>query len=86
MPEICRFFGIIISMFHNDHNPPHFHAKYGSYKMTINISDFSILDGYLPPRVFGFVMEWASIHKEELLLNWEAARKEKPLKKINPLE
>jgi len=86
MPEICRFFGIVISMFHKDHNPPHFHARYGSYKISIDILDFSILSGYLPPRALGLVMEWASLHKDELLKNWEAAEQEIPLIKIEPLK
>ncbi|MCF6155502.1 MAG: DUF4160 domain-containing protein [Candidatus Brocadia sp.] len=86
MPEICRFFGIVISMFHKDHNPPHFHARYGNHKISINILDFSILNGYLPPRALGLIMEWAALHKDELLKNWEAVEQEKPLIKIEPLE
>lgn len=81
-----QIFGIIISLFHNDHNPPHFHARYGNHKIAINISDFAILSGYLPPRILGFVMEWASLHQDELIQNWEAAKKEKPLTRIEPLE
>ncbi len=86
MPEISRFFGIIIAMFHNDHNPPHFHARYGSYKAAIKIDDFKVLEGYLPPRALGLVMEWAVIYKDELLMDWELAIERKPLSPIEPLK
>lgn len=86
MPELSRFFGIIIAMFHNDHNPPHFHARYGSYKAAIRIEDFAVLEGYLPPRALGLVMEWAEIHKDELIRDWDLAMEKKPLLSIEPLK
>lgn len=86
MPEISRFFGIIIAMFYDDHNPPHFHAKYGNYKAAIKIKDFTVLDGFLPPRAMGLVVEWAAIHKDELLMDWEAAKDKRPLFPIEPLK
>ena len=86
MPEICRFFGIIIAMFYDDHNPPHFHARYGSYKAAIRVEDFAVLEGYLPPRALGLVVEWADIHKEELLADWELVIDRKPLSPIEPLK
>lgn len=86
MPEISRFFGIIIAIFYDDHNPPHFHARYEEYKATINIDELSILDGYLPPRVLGLVVEWAIIHKKELTEEWELSRDKKPLFPIEPLK
>jgi len=67
MPEISRFYGIIIAIFYDEHNPPHFHARYGEYKAAIKIENFSILKGKLPPKALGLVMEWASLHKDELL-------------------
>lgn len=86
----CRkyadFYGIVISIFHKDHNPPHFHARYGNYKIAIEISNFSVISGYFPPRALGIVMEWAALHKDKLLENWEAAEQEKPLFKIEPLK
>ncbi|MBI3579645.1 MAG: DUF4160 domain-containing protein [Ignavibacteriales bacterium] len=85
MPEISRFFGIIIAMFYDDHNPPHFHARYGNYKAAIKIDDFTILQGELPPRALGLVMEWAALHKDELIQDWYAARDKYPLKPIEPL-
>jgi len=86
MPEISRFFGIIISMFFDEHNPPHFHAKYGEFKASIDINDFAILGGTLPARALGLVIEWAMLHKEELMLNWKLAGKGKPLLPIEPLQ
>ena len=86
MPEISRFFGIIITMYYNDHPPPHFHVRYGGQKAIIVIPSLSLLHGSLSPRVFGMVMEWAALHQTELLENWDLARQQAPLKKIAPLE
>jgi hypothetical protein len=60
MPEISRFLGIIIAMYYNEHNPPHFHARYGDAKVEIAIETLSVLAGKLPPRAMGLVMEWAN--------------------------
>jgi hypothetical protein len=86
MPEICRFFGIIITMFYNDHTPAHFHVRYGEQKAIIAIETLTLLAGELSPRVFGLVMEWAVIHRLELQENWELCRAQVPLKKVQPLE
>jgi hypothetical protein len=85
MPEISRFYGIIIAMFYGDHPPPHFHACYGNDKITIKIPDFSVLEGYLPPRALGLVMEWAALHQSELARNWELGQANQPLEPILPL-
>jgi hypothetical protein len=85
MPEIARFYGILIAMFWDDHNPPHFHARYGGHKAAIEIGTLRILDGMLPPRALGLVVEWASQHKEELMNNWDDAKNNRPLRKIEPL-
>jgi len=85
MPEISRFFGIIIAMFHGDDNPPHFHAHYGEHRAIIRIEDFAVLEGTLPLRALGLVMEWAEIHRDELLKDWELASENKPLLRIEPL-
>ena len=69
MPEISRFLGIIITMYYNDHPPPHFHVRYNQQKAIIDIQNLSILEGKLTPRVFGLVIEWAAIHQAELLAN-----------------
>jgi phosphomannomutase len=86
MPEISRFFGIIIAMFFDEHNPPHFHARYGEYKMEVAIESLSVLAGKFPPRALGLVMEWAVMHRNELMEDWELARLRSELKKISPLE
>jgi len=85
MPEISRFLGIIISMYYDEHNPPHFHARYGDQSVEIIIQTLSVVSGKLPPRVLGLVLEWAVLHKEELLANWDNALHSKELKKIEPL-
>jgi len=86
MPQISRFFGIVVTMFYNDHPPPHFHARYGADQILIEIEDLAILHGSLPPRALGLVMEWAALHKAQLLENWHLARAQAPLKSIEPLE
>jgi hypothetical protein len=86
MPEICRFFGIIIAMYYDEHNPPHFHARYGDQKARIAIETLSVVAGELSPRVLGLVTEWASLHRNELMEDWKLARELSALKKIAPLE
>jgi hypothetical protein len=85
MPEISRFYGIIIAMFWDEHNPPHFHARYGSQNAALEIESLRLLDGKLPPRALGLVVEWASQHRESLMANWEKARNQNPLERIDPL-
>jgi hypothetical protein len=86
MPEIARFYGIVIKMFYEDHNPPHFHAIYGEYEVLIDISTLAVFAGNLPPRALGLVIEWATQHQNELLNNWERARVQDSLSKIEPLK
>lgn len=86
MPEISRFLGMIIAMYHKDHSPPHFHVRYNQYKATISIKDLALLGGKLPPKVFGLVIEWASQHQQELMEDWLLAEQFQSLKPIEPLE
>jgi hypothetical protein len=86
MPEISRFFGAIITMQYNDHPPPHFHVRYGGDKAIVGIENLAILAGRLPPRMLGLVVEWAALHREELLEDWHLARREAALNRIKPLE
>jgi hypothetical protein len=81
MPEISRFLGIIISMYFEEHNPPHFHVKYNEHKAVIEIQSLNVLAGYLPSKVRGLVEEWAELHQEELLVMWNS----KEFHKIKPL-
>jgi hypothetical protein len=86
MPRISEFFGIVVAMYHNDHAPPHFHAKYGEHEATFSIATLETLEGSLPRRASGLVVEWGERHRGELEENWELARKGKPLNRIAPLE
>jgi Domain of unknown function (DUF4160) len=86
MPTICRFYGIIIQMYFADHGPPHFHVIYNEYKAVIAIQDFSVLEGDLPPKALGLVMEWARLHKDSLIKDWNLATEMKGLEQIAPLE
>jgi hypothetical protein len=85
MPEISRFLGIVIKMFVDDHNPPHFHAIYGDVEALVEIRALSVFAGRLPPRVLGLVLEWAALHQEELLTDWGRAQRHNPLVRIDPL-
>jgi hypothetical protein len=86
MPEISRFFGIVITMYFEDHPPPHFHVRYGSAKAIFAIEPPGLLEGQLSPRTLGLVSEWAALHRNELLANWSRARQQEPLTRIAPLE
>jgi hypothetical protein len=86
VPEISRFFGIIITMYSNDHPPPHFHARYGSQKALIAIDPPGLLVGQLSPKALALVTEWAVLQRDELLADWQLARQQQPLNKIPPLE
>lgn len=86
MPEISRFFGIVIAMYYKDHQPPHFHAKYGNQTGVFAIGDLQLIEGQLPKRVVSLVLEWAFQHREELMNDWKLAVSKKPLQRIAPLE
>lgn len=86
MPEISRFLGIIITMYYGDHSPPHFHVRYGKFKAIVSIDPLMILEGRLPPRVQGLVIEWASLCQDELRENWQRGERRISFNKIAPLE
>ena len=86
VPEICRFFGIVIQMYIREEHEPRFHARYSDRKAAIEIKTLRVLSGRLPPRIQGFVAEWATLHEKELLENWERARLGRKLRRIAPLE
>ena len=86
MPEISRFFGIIISMYFADHPPPHFHVRYGTQKAIIAIDTLAVLAGRLSPRALALVVEWAALHRAELRRDWGLAEQQIPLDPIAPLE
>ena len=86
MPEISRFFGIIIRMYFHDHAPAHFHAIYGNDEVLIEIETLRVYRGRLPPRALGLVMEWAASHPVELRQDWQRAQAGEVLAPIEPLE
>ena len=85
MPELSRFLGVIIYMYFNDHNPPHFHVVYGEYEASISITGLGVLEGEVPARVLGYVVEWASMHKQALMNNWNMLQSTGTYCKIPPL-
>jgi hypothetical protein len=86
MPEVSRFFGIVIRMYFDDHNPPHFHAFYSGQEAEIGIEPIAILEGALPRRAASMVVEWAALHQAELLRNWQRLHNAEPVFRIEPLE
>ena len=85
MPELSRFLGILILMYFDDHNPPHFHVRYNDYRAIISIDDLNVSEGHLPARILGLVVEWAVLHKDELMRNWNMVKDTGEYFKIDPL-
>jgi len=73
MPEICRFYGIIIFMNYNDHDPPHFHARYEDQEVTIEVQS-GMIKGQMSKRALRLLFEWSEMHLEELMVNWRLAK------------
>lgn len=86
MPIISRFFGIVIRMYYNDHEPRHFHASYAEHEALIEIQTLAIYRGELPARALTLVREWAAQHREELHADWDRARTGLAPEPIAPLE
>jgi hypothetical protein len=85
MPEISRFYGIVIKMYHNDHSPPHFHAEYGGAQILVDLDTLGVIAGKLPPRATGLVIEWAALRRGELQDRWQQARRMQPILPVDPL-
>ena len=85
MPIISAFFGLRITMYYDDHMPPHFHVNYGSDKALVNIEEERIERGALPAKQLKLILAWTVIHHAELMENWELAKNHMPLKTIDPL-
>jgi Domain of unknown function (DUF4160) len=85
MPCISQFLGILIYMYYNEHSPPHFHAEYSGDEALYEIQTLQVYAGKLPRRVHNLVPEWADLHRQELLDEWQKARNGEPLDKIQPL-
>ena len=84
MPELCRFFGIVVRMYAGDHLPPHFHAEYAEHEAQIAISDRRVLGGSLPPRQLRMVAEWAELRQLELDAAWVHAVTDHAPGRIDP--
>lgn len=85
MPKLSEFFGVSIYMYWRDHGPPHFHARYAGERASIAIEELRVIAGNLSPRVLGLVMQWASIHQDELREAWRRAVNNQPIGDIDPL-
>jgi hypothetical protein len=85
MPEISRFLGIVIGIFYSEHGVAHFHAVYGEHEISVEIESGKI-HGEFPARALRLVLEWADLHRQELIENWQLAKQGQPLKRIAPLE
>lgn len=86
MPEISRFFGIVVAMYYKEHMPPHFHAKYAGQTAGFAVPDLRIIEGTLPRRAISLVLEWAFLHRDELIENWRRAERREEMLRIEPLE
>ncbi|MBQ6668002.1 MAG: DUF4160 domain-containing protein [Bacteroidales bacterium] len=84
MPEISRFYGIVITMYFPDHNPPHFHIRHNEYRATMDIATGKIT-GRIPEKVDKMVHEWWEEHQDELWTNWKKMQNGETMFKINPL-
>lgn len=85
MPEISLFYGIRVTMYYDDHNPPHFHVEYAGNKAIIDILNASVMRGALPNKQLKLVLAWCVLHQDELMENWELSKQSLPLNRINPL-
>lgn len=85
MPELSRFYGIVIQMHYRDHEPPHVHVQYSDDAAVVDVNSLEVINGHLPRTARRRVLEWASIHRDELFDRWERARRHEPLPRIAPL-
>ena len=85
MPEISLFYGIRVTMYYDDHTPPHFNVEYAVNKAIIDILNASVMRGALPNKQLKLVLAWCVLHQDELMQNWELSKQSLPLNRINPL-
>lgn len=85
MPEVSLFLGIRITMYYDDHNPPHFHATYAGKTALVDIQEGCVIRGSLPNRQLKYVLAWTELHRDDLMQNWELARDNASLNAIAPL-
>jgi Domain of unknown function (DUF4160) len=85
VPRISSFYGITIAMYYREHGVPHFHAQYAEHEAAISIATLGTIGGYLPGRALRLVQQWAALHQEDLLANWERAQRQEAVERIDPL-
>ena len=85
MPVLSRFYGLVVFMNYREHNPPHFHARYQGFEVSVEITS-GVVKGHMPSRALKLLFEWMALHQEELLENWALAEQSKSLKEIEPLQ
>ena len=86
VPRLSVFYGIVINMYFADHNPPHFHARYGEHQALIRIDNGASIGGTLPRTAMRLVEQWRELHRDELVENWVLAHEPAPLFAIEPLQ
>jgi hypothetical protein len=85
MPEICRVYGIVVTMYYQDYQPPDFHARNAGAEVVVSIDDLRVIAGGLPARAIGLVAEWATARRSDLRDEWRCARAGERLRPIEPL-
>jgi Domain of unknown function (DUF4160)/Protein of unknown function (DUF2442) len=85
MPEISRFYGIVITMYYVDHARPHFHARHGEHSISMEIEGDG-LSGSFPPNRLPLLFEWRDAHRDELTANWSRLRDGRAPLAISPLD
>ena len=85
MPRISEFYGIVIAMYYREHGVAHFHATYGGETVVVAIETGEVIAGSVSARALRLVQEWAELHREQLMQNWDRAREQAPLERIDPL-
>lgn len=86
MPTISKFYGLVIRMYYDDKHVPHFHVGYADYRALIAIEDGGLIAGRLPVRAYRMAVEWAELHRADLMANWQRARSQETLEWIDGLE
>jgi Domain of unknown function (DUF4160) len=85
MPRVSSFYGMTIAMYYREHGVPHFHVRYAEHDASLAIETLELLEGSLPKRALALAHEWAELHRNELMENWQRARNKEPLLDIDPL-
>lgn len=85
MPELSRFYGIVIHMYYGDHSPPHFHARYGEFQAVYGLNPLFVMRGRLPSRAHNLVLEWVAENRKALDTAWRCVQGGESPSAIPPL-